>query len=277
MYTNLYFDVPGYGFADHNFRSFPNFRIEKVPQSQIERLLKGSCVVPDSKANPEAYDGYAEADSELGSIFEETLQHKACVVFFRAEPSLPAVERDYYLSKLCQFLWLIVMECYGFRLQSEPNLNPPDHHFFDVFLDSIRDDRLLDLAYFDWQQFRQVLCAPCPAEGGRDMLQALGDLHSFLPRASHRASAPRTRRRTQQRAVESPAAAIRRRVAEVNRDAGRDGALSHGELCKRLDAHGIPLPPNATWNSGGSWHSAYKKRRGPVTRWLSETLHKNST
>ncbi len=219
MFTNLYFKLRGSQFHDHNFNSFPDDRIEQVPESGIKDLLEGICDdVPDRNTDPQTFDGYVEAGFELESIFENTLTHRACTSFFRSEPHVPAIERDYYLSKLCQFLWLIAIECGDFCRKFNPSASTLDHNSLEALLDSIPDERLPQLAEFDWQAFRSGLCAQCkPGAGRGDMLKALGDLNRFLPPAPGSSGPARATHPQRDPASEAPQLLSERRQRLVER------------------------------------------------------------
>jgi hypothetical protein len=196
MFANLYWEVKSLHFQDHNFRSWGH-GIQKMPESHIVQLIKGSCDVPDRHEDAHAYDAWVEEGFELETIFEQTLSRRACVGFFRAEPSVPALERDYYLSKLFQFLWLIAMECHEFLLTAHrdwvrSHYVELDSKVLENFLDSLPEDATPEqLAEFKWQSFRVELCNICTTQAVEgELLRALGDLHRFLPSSASQAETP---------------------------------------------------------------------------------------
>jgi hypothetical protein len=189
MFANLYTRVKSSRFRDHNFEAWPpGHRIRSIPESEIEELIKGYFDVPDQFADKHAYIGWVEVGFEFSTIFEQSLSRRACAAFFRAEPDVPAVDRDYYLSKLYQFLCLLAMECHDYFLTRHRDWVRNDWVSADIsilerFLDSLPEDCALEqLAEFDWQEFRNelgVLCETRAVKG--DLLRTLGDLHRFLP------------------------------------------------------------------------------------------------
>jgi hypothetical protein len=200
MFANLYRTVKSLHFQDHNFREWPpGHGIEKIPESHIVQLIKGCCDVPDRHKDERAYHHWVEHGFELRTIFQQTLCRRSCVGFFRAEPDLPAVKRDYYLSKLYQFLWLIAMECHEFLLRVHRDWAL--EHWVDVnttvlenFLDALPEESLPDqLAEFDWESFRNELCTVCKTRAIHgDLLETLGDLRRFLPSPAAPTERPRS-------------------------------------------------------------------------------------
>jgi hypothetical protein len=228
MFTNLK-NLHGSHFADHNFSDFSGY-IVQVPKSQLEALIELCCGPYDPKADP---DECAEAGFELSSIFDNTLNSRACTSFFRAEPHVPAIERDYYLSKLWQFLWLIAVA----SAASYQNFNQSQDALTDL-LDSIPDARFPELAYFDWQEFQMEVCKQCRSGRGKgEVLGPLGDLHRFLP------------------PIESPAAT--------------ESSLSHGDTTpvpqRLISQRKEPLDPNEKTGASSDPLQAFGrsgKRRG---------------
>src|SRR5713101_1649334 len=90
MFRNLYFFSPN--FRNHNFSDFFD-DIREDSEVYLEAALK---------------EGYADGGLEpyFYSILPLTMSPESCASFIRANPQLPITERDYYLSKLFQFLYV---------------------------------------------------------------------------------------------------------------------------------------------------------------------------
>ena len=104
MFINLY-NLPGRSFLDHNFSDYLNCGIgndpiRKVKNGEIHEIIAKSFEPhPNDKTKkciglPRKFD----------SILKMTFSMACCDSFIRANPSLPITPRDYYLSKLFQFL-----------------------------------------------------------------------------------------------------------------------------------------------------------------------------
>ena len=141
MFHNIYFSCKS--FRNHNWSDFfGDLRQEEEPY--IEAHLRRSYADP----GPEPY---------FYSILPVTLTPGSCESFLRST-SLPIVARDYYLSKLFQFLHVPLVLKFG--LENDPRqVSEP----LEEFLDSIPAEYTARLAEFDWPQFYDdTLCYDLP-------------------------------------------------------------------------------------------------------------------
>jgi hypothetical protein len=95
VFTNLWLHQ---ALRDHNFSDFyavyPGGRIAEISHDWILTSVRNS------------YADAAGLEPFFDSILPYTLSAKCCASFLRAHSSLPVDERDYYLSKLFQFIYL---------------------------------------------------------------------------------------------------------------------------------------------------------------------------
>jgi len=86
----------------------------------------------------------------------------------------------------------------------------------------------------------------------------------------------RSKDRKRGRPPDSLVEVIRGRVRRIADEAKGEGVkLSRKDLCERLDAHAVGLPPGAEWAKWGSWRRAYAEKQESVGSWLSQTLRDN--
>ena len=141
MFFNLFFGLDS-RFSDHNFSNFLD-RLEQYQYVRLETHLQASWIPwRDRRCR---FD-----PNEFEAIFRLTLSPETCASFFRTYPSLPVVERDYYLSKLCQFIWLIVVSWIDSRADQEASYDHKLQEILDTTLDSIPDGMLTRLRDFNW-------------------------------------------------------------------------------------------------------------------------------
>ena len=155
-----------------------------------------------------------------------TLSAGCCASFFRTNPELPTVERDYYLSKLFQYIWVPL------RVQFDLPVDRDDReiYFFgnneedpgpliEELLDTIPNE-LLSLSYgFDW--YDEVLLEVYQNARHHDLKTVLKGLQTRLQKivrpktVSHRS--PRTKKGTgiNRRMQLTPSQFRARLVAEV--------------------------------------------------------------
>jgi len=96
VFVNLFSGLDSrFSFRDHNFSNFLE-RLEQVKYEALEAQLAESWTRwgPGCKFDP----------NEFNETLELTLSRATCTSFIRTNPSLPVGDRDYYLSKLCQFI-----------------------------------------------------------------------------------------------------------------------------------------------------------------------------
>jgi hypothetical protein len=92
-FENLYRLLPASEFEDFNWTTFLE-RVEQPSGDWIERSLARVFRSGDRR----------ELDPYLEDIIARTLAPSSCVAFFRKNPELPFTERDYYLSKIFQYV-----------------------------------------------------------------------------------------------------------------------------------------------------------------------------
>jgi DNA-binding Xre family transcriptional regulator len=176
MFINLYFSISA--LRNHNFCNLLQ-PLERVSEDYIVGHLKGSY-------RPRPHFGL---EPYFDSLFEFTLSADCCASFVRANPELPITTRDYYLSKLFQFLYEALVAAYGLDYQEWEV-----RERVEEFLDSIPSKMLERLWAFDFGAFH-FQSARLPLE------QLLGRLSEFLPENAAR---------TIQREKESPSEVIDR-------------------------------------------------------------------
>ena len=79
---------------------------------------------------------------------------------------------------------------------------------------------------------------------------------------------------------QTPSSRARSSVAALYGEGlGQGIKLKHKDLCERLDARRIDLPPNTKWKRLNSWATAWKHPmfRSSVSKWLSEATRGERT
>jgi hypothetical protein len=134
LFRNIYFSCKS--FRDHNWNDFSG-DLRQDEELYIEAALRRSYANP-REPGPEPY---------FYKILLVTLTPESCESFLRSS-SLPIAARDYYLSKLFQFLHVpLVLK---FRLENDPTqVSKP----LEEFLDGIPAECTERLAEFDWSEF----------------------------------------------------------------------------------------------------------------------------
>jgi hypothetical protein len=135
LFRNIYFSCKS--FRDHNWNDFSG-DLRHDEELYIEAELRRSYCANPREPGPEPY---------FYKILPVTLTPDSCESFLRST-SLPIAARDYYLSKLFQFLHVpLVMK---FRLENDPSeVSKP----LEEFLDGISPECTERLAEFDWSEF----------------------------------------------------------------------------------------------------------------------------
>jgi hypothetical protein len=132
LFQNIYFFSES--FRDHNWSDF--FRdLRQDPELYIQAALRRGYA---DTAGPEPY---------FYSILPLTLTPASCASFLKSS-TLPITARDYYLSKLFQFLYLPL----GLKFPLEGGSTAVVERLQE-FLDGITPDRVERIAEFDWSQF----------------------------------------------------------------------------------------------------------------------------
>lgn len=157
-FRNLYFLVDD--FADFNFNDFLD-RFEEVPEDYLQGRIESN------QQEGEHIEPYFDP------IIPLTLSPNSCSAFFRSHPRVPASERDYYLSKLFQFLFLPIKLRFNPSFDDERALR----HRLEAFLNDLGDETLQDLSGFDWWSFYEGAC-------DLDLDTVFAELPTHLPGAA---------------------------------------------------------------------------------------------
>jgi hypothetical protein len=168
LFRNIHFSSKS--FRNHNWNDFfGDLRQDKEPY--IEAALRRSYADPRGPG-PEPY---------FYKILPVTLTPESCESFLRST-SLPIAARDYYLSKLFQFLHVpLVLK---FQLENDPSqVSEP----LEEFLDGISPECTARLAEFDWSEFYEDTLR-------YDLPEVLRRLPLHLPVAKREPSAGRMTR-----------------------------------------------------------------------------------
>ncbi len=150
LFVNLYWDSKaGPAFRDHNFNYFLE-RLTQVPEAWVSWSF-AEC----SRTN--------SWEPEFAETFEFTLSERACESFLRSHPTWPVVSRDYYLSKLFQFLKEVAVD-EAMKASGKWSDAPWNYEKDELYrliaegLDDSDDVLIPHLRYFDWFSFqREVL------------------------------------------------------------------------------------------------------------------------
>jgi hypothetical protein len=172
LFVNLAFSLDSsleLNFRDYNFSYFLE-QLRKVPESDIGAMLR------------EKFRGGKDWD-DLGAIIEFILSEGVCDSYLRDAKGVPATGRDFYLSKLCQFIVLSIDAAIGddYETQARPHSL---RYVIEEALDAIPNALLPDLHGLDLWQFQHeigfVNGRPRPlAEIDSALTRLLG---SYLPR-----------------------------------------------------------------------------------------------
>jgi hypothetical protein len=132
LFRNIYFSCKS--FRNHNWSDFFD-DLRQDEEEYIEAALRMGYAEPPG---PEPY---------FYTILPLTLTPESCEGFLKST-SLPIAARDYYLSKLFQFLYLPLM--LKFPLEADAT---EVSKRLEEFLDGIPPECMERLAEFDWPQF----------------------------------------------------------------------------------------------------------------------------
>jgi len=229
VFRNLYFLVSS--FRDFNFCDFLDY-LEEVPESYLRVQIAGE------------YDG-EPVEPYFEPIIPLTLHPDACAAFFRSHPHVPASERDYYLSKAFQFVWLPLEIRFG--LSSWRDFEPRDR--IEVALDQAPDEELPNLWRIEPWDFLDL---------GRSgtLEEILGELPSFLAGARSKPPAGKKSGRGRKPDIENHLKLLR--VIEPFGDEWRRDEDALCEAATAADRQGIPVPtrwaygdpPARSWERG---------------------------
>jgi hypothetical protein len=144
VFENLYF-LSDTAFRNFNFSDFwadsaTETPFEPVSEQYIEARIRDA-YAPDGEP-PEIY---------FYSILPFTLSELCCKAFLRSNPGLPISERDYYLSKLFQFLYRPLVESVHLEWIEAGEIAAG----LRDFLDQLPELVISKLARFDWEGFYQ--------------------------------------------------------------------------------------------------------------------------
>ena len=160
MFVNLYSDAKaGAAFREHNFTYFLG-NLDRVAEDWIKGAFAERFRTNDW-------------EPEIAATFEFSLSERACRSFLRLHPGLPAIERDYYLSKLFQYLKLSVDEALKHDAASSDDPNGwarkiELYRTIEETLDDIEVSLIAHFPHFDWFAFQ------------RDMIRSGDDLDLLL-------------------------------------------------------------------------------------------------
>jgi hypothetical protein len=157
LFHNIYYFCKS--FRNHNWNDFFG-DLRQNQESYIEAALRRSYAKPHPGPEPSFY-----------RILPVTLTPQSCESFLRST-SLPIAARDYYLSKLFQFLYLPL----EMKFPLEADASAVVERLVE-FLDGITPDRVDRIAEFDWSQFYEDTLS----YGLEDVLLRL-PLHLPLPK-----------------------------------------------------------------------------------------------
>ena len=164
MFRNLYFQVSS--FIDFNFSDFLD-QLDEVREEYLEARIR---------------EGLRGEDIEpyFDPIIPLTLRPESCRSFIRANPGLPITERDYYLSKLFQYVSLLIKNKFRLGFEQLEGLRER----LEEVLDQIPDELLPELHRFDWWGFYELVeqCDPEPGVEGQTIKAILGSLSTYLPK-----------------------------------------------------------------------------------------------
>lgn len=227
MFQNLYF-LSDPAFRNFNFSDFwsespARAPFESVPEEYIEARIRES-YAPDSKP-PEPY---------FYSILPFTLSERCCKAFLRSNPGLPITERDYYLSKLFQFLYRPLIESAPIDWSGTDEIAA----LLCAFLDQLPDRVVSELSKFDWQGFYQDTWLYEP-------LEVINRLPQHLPRDLSLTAGRAPRKHGFDPDMENHV-----KVAGVVTTHGPDWKQDLPQICAELDDLGVPHPEEwAGWSS----------------------------
>lgn len=154
MFSNIYFFDQS--FRNYNWSDFFG-DLRQVGEPYIEAQLQSSYADPRG----------CELEPFFYSILPVTLLPGSCKSFLRST-SLPIVARDYYLSKLFQFLYVPL------ELKFMAKDGPKATECLEKFLDNIPPEITERLAQFDWPGFYDDTLR-------YDLLEVLNRLPGHLP------------------------------------------------------------------------------------------------
>lgn len=251
MFCNLYFLK---AFRDHNFSNFwfgsgTAARIERISEKAFESYL-------DRSFQSSGTQGGTDLPPDFDPIVIFTLSPKCCASFIRTNPDWPYDERDYYLSKIYQYV-LAVLDS-RFKVWDSNQGNEVGKRV-EALLDLVPRELLPPTDRVDWfQLFWQVWRA---AQTGTvtETLQALEDglaellglTLAQIQKAAENQELP-SRRYGPQPDMES-----HRRVHEiVSKYPNWKGQKELEAICEKLTVAGIAIPE--------SWRT----RRQPANDWV---------
>ena len=274
-FHNLYFSAE---FREHNFCDFfadgnPFGRIDPVPHSYIEGHLRLS-FLPRPEGGLEPY---------FWQILPFTLSEKACRSYLRTQ-SLPADERDYYLSKLFQFIYTVLSTRYFAPDEDDwRSLGSLGQEVVELLgeipVELLPPDDRIDWVDFWWDCYDDARELPLPEVLSRlseRLRLTIQSATEGIPGGRRHGPAPDL---TSQRDV---AAVVSMISGSLRGDwKGRDGLLA---ICKELDRRQVPI--SRAWSKWSkkptSWVSALAAHKERVVKALEYRLeqaekHKSSS
>ena len=215
-FRNLFFQFTP--LRDHNFSDFLD-RLDEVKEVFLEAKFR---------------EGYREGTIEpyFDPVIPLSLSPTSCLSFLRAYAKWPITERDYYLSKLFQYLYLPIEIRYGIDYHDEDRVR----RRLEGILGQIPDEVLRELHRWDWWSFYSDTCELDLDELCDRLSERLGDFTRSV-----RQGLP------VREGVQGGAAGFRRRrgrqPANVERDSIVVNCLDRGmerfQVCQTLDRKGF--------------------------------------
>ena len=233
MFQNLNF-ISGRVFRDFNFATFwsdspTGAPFESVSEEYIVNVIHQSYASERDPPEPYFY-----------SILPFTLSAPCCGAFVRSNPGLPITERDYYLSKLFQFLYIPLIESAPGTYWAHDEIASQ----LSEFLDQLPEPMVLELSRFDWSGFYADTWFYEPAE-------VVQRLPQHLPQDIIGASRPRKHGFDADMENHCKVSTVVRRYPDWKKNLT--------QICAELDDLGVPYPDQ--WDGWGDAIATGKQER----------------
>lgn len=264
VFTNLWSDE---AFRDHNFSNFyadfPGGRIEEVSHDWILASVRKS------------YEDRDGLEPYFDSILPYTLSPKCCASFLRAYSNLPVDQRDYYLSKLFQFIYLTLEVRFSLQGAAEMEVKEKVQDLLDRVPDELLPplgdehvwERVWELIYHDTRSLRL-----------RAVLDRLPEHLKTVLHGTRNAKTRPEKELSRRRRGPKPDMESHRKVAQI---VGRCGPNWQDQtvlekVCRALDKSKIP--PSKSWEKWSpaalSWERALQNHPEHVIKAIAYRLQK---
>jgi len=260
VFRNLFFEN---GFRDHNYNDFFDDMdgfggLETVPHEYLENSLRDS-FKPGWKFGPEPY---------FSRTLPTTLSPKACESYLR-HSRLPIDRRDYYLSKLFQFFYIV--------LDAKFEIGFSDRKVslqLREILEGIPVDLLPPDSRIAWSELWWDFYGHTCSEGLDAVMSWLEKEIGARIEAHHGEAAGQTRKR---RRGPQPQLSLCRKTARIVQSLGpSDWSRSEKikSVCETLDREEVPMSPAwERWKSPPkTWIDALVGRKELVTKLIDYRL-----